>query len=406
MTGSVQREVAPVSQPLVHQSRRSCKLTRKQSIVGTVSAVVLFILIMIVVEWPRPNLNGGFDSTICNSNFMIPNASILNMSVKGMALDDVTFGECPEKVLTKWPNTEQPIQIVRMFKPCKPGVNCDDKNRQASWKSLTKFAMANNVKFLMGYDITDPCNSAADDQQWSWILDFLKMIGKERIIAISFGNELDIADTKHCSADFWEQGYLNSIKLRVADLEKHGFGDVMLSAVFTLTVLDNSGKSRWVWSFLKKAFQTFGKSRWVWSFNVYPFWTSGPCSSYDINATARFGEMIGDMGILRERIMNLTGNADDKLFMTETGWSSSAARDDGDLCPGLHYSSLANQEDYYRSFLSWDLSLPKALKPPDLAIFFTMRDTHPEHFGLVPSCDDVNCKLQIKNGTGFMAIRD
>jgi hypothetical protein len=329
------------------------------------------------------------------------------MTAKGMCLDDTTFGDCPSKVLVKWPHTDQPIKILRMFKPCKQGLNCDDKNRHASWQSISKFAAANNVKFLMGYDITDPCDPAKDDQQWSWILDFLQMIGKEQIIALAFGNELDIADTKDCSQKFWEEGYLNLIKSRAADLEKHGFGDLKLSAVFTMSVTDNSrdkskpfidgpdgGKLVKANTFLTKAFQAYGKSRWIWSFNVYPYWSSGDCNPYFLNATRRLDEMVADVGVLRERIGLISGNSDDTLFMTETGWSSAAPRPSGDACPGKKYSSLENLKAYYSHFLSWDLRLPNGLKPPDLSFFFTIRDTAPEHFGLVAKCSDDACKLQ------------
>lgn len=345
---------------------------------------------------PRP-FDGNFH---CDSNLKIDGEVM--MSKKGMCLDDTTWTGCSGKMLATWPHTENPVKIMRMFKPCAPG-RCDQISRNIDWQNLLEFVQSNNVTLLMGTEVR-PCDSKWSDNEWQLTLELLQKLGRQHVYAVAIGNELDLwkTDENPCLPSFWEHGYVELLKQRAADLDRIGFSDVKITAVTALSVLapfvDTSVFQPFVQpfaSFYEGAYKTFGKERWAWSFNVYPFWNAGDCSSYDTNVSLRFKELPGTLKALRKAITNITGNNDDTLWMTETGWNSGAAAGSSlSLCPKEHYSSPENMARYYERFLQWDLTLDDGYTPPDLAFYFTMRDARDESFGLLQDCDSTSCKLQ------------
>lgn len=322
------------------------------------------------------------------------------MSKKGMCLDDKTFTECSGRMTAKWPNTDSPVQVMRIFKPCVPssfGGNCDEKRREADWQNLVKFVQTNNIMVLMGNEVSS-CDPEADQEQWRLTLDLLQRLGKDHIFGVAIGNELDLHPDP-CMSDFWKSGYLDLLKRRAADLDKIGFHDTKISAVVTTGVIAElpfvNTADQAIGEFFKGAYHAFGKQRWAWSFNVYPFWNPGHCSDYDLDASKRFSELKGILSVMRQSITNITNNTDDTFWLTETGWSSFGPKGGRmDLCPGKAYSSLPSAQSYYEQFLKWDLTLEKEVLPPDLVLYFTMRDLNGEYFGLMGTCEDTNCKIQ------------
>merc|ERR1712217_757691 len=71
------------------------------------------------------------------------------------------------------------------------------------------------------------------------------------------------------------------------------------------------------------------------------------------------------------------------------------------------WSSYESFSTIYENFLSWDISMPDNIKPPDHVFYFTIRDSSnfgiPESFGLIGGddpkewCDVTTCKITDSN---------
>jgi hypothetical protein len=109
----------------------------------------------------------------------------------------------------------------------------------------------------------------------------------------------------------------------------------------------------------------------------------------------------GQIAEFRRRMQMVTGLANGgKLWLGETGWSSPRASTlggnaqdplhDMSNCPA--WSSYESFQQYYENFLSWDLSLPGGVAPPDHMFYFSIRDSSNfgmrEGFGLVGGDDE------------------
>jgi len=374
------------------------------AVVLAVLAVVVIVCVLVMrrhTTTTTTTTSYPFDSHFrCNSTHQV--RGLTDMAKKGMCLDDTTFADCSGRLTAEWPNSEAPVKLMRVFKPCVPNGNCDEHRREADWNNLVQFVKTNNVTVLMGNEVS-PCTWKQDDAaEWRQTLELLKRLGKEHVFGIAVGNELDLRKKEDhpCMPDFWKGGYLELLEQRAADLEKIGFGSVPLTAVLTPSVLGNDERpfrntsDEGFATFYSDVYKRFGKSRWAWAFNVYPFWGGSGCGAdYGLDASKRFDELAGTLRTLRQSMTNITGNTDDILWMTETGWSSKSMGD-RDVCPGKPYSTLENERAYYEKFLQWNLSIGEGLAPPEVAFYFTMRDTNGEFFGLMDSCDATECKIQ------------
>merc|ERR1712187_752017 len=134
---------------------------------------------------------------------------------KGIALDDTTFENCADQIPTHWPNTNQKVLSVRLFKPW--GMT-DPKffhgDRHKSWKGLKGFAQASGAKFLVGVSVT--CNHNEDEQEWSVGREFIKYVGADHILGIAIGNEIDLqVGGGFCKGTLWRGEYLRTFKQRV-----------------------------------------------------------------------------------------------------------------------------------------------------------------------------------------------
>jgi hypothetical protein len=95
-----------------------------------------------------------------------------------------------------------------------------------------------------------------------------------------------------------------------------------------------------------------------------------------------------------------------KLWIGETGWSFPRASTLGgsawdyyhNMSNCVDWSSYESFEQYYKNFLSWDLSMPDGVAAPDHVFYFSVRDSSnfglTEGFGLVGGEDEANwCNL-------------
>merc|ERR1712070_1369316 len=124
-------------------------------------------------------------------------------------------GQCNEKLVGIWPHADQPVTSLRLFAAWKP--DWDENYRELSWQNLKDFVEKTDAKILMGtgVDFHDDgtLDSEANDQAWAWALDWMKLLGKDRIMGLAVGNEMDNVDNeRQIQPDFWESGFFNLIK--------------------------------------------------------------------------------------------------------------------------------------------------------------------------------------------------
>lgn len=143
------------------------------------------------------------------------------------------------------------------------------------------------------------------------------------------------------------------------------------------------------------------KDRWIFSLNVYPYFdpnqrldagTTNQCHTA-LTASTCFlssGCVFTDTVVNMRRIMASEFGTNYKLWITENGWSTPMSKTLNTQmvhCPS--WSMEDSFKQYYRNFMSWDLSIPN-LPPPDHVFYHTVRDAanfaHVEHLGLVGDC--------------------
>mmetsp|Transcript_92265 Transcript_92265/g.214348 ORF Transcript_92265/g.214348 Transcript_92265/m.214348 type:complete len:343 (+) Transcript_92265:52-1080(+) len=266
----------------------------------------------------------------CSSPVMVPKTQ--KMSQKGMCVDDTTFWHCSNQMPGRWPNTKQEtVGSLRLFKAWHPSWG-DDAARNKSWAFLKTWVETNNAKVLMGAEVT--CDPKSDEQMWQWNLALMHVLGKDRVLGVSMGNEMDIwwrVSSQDCIDKLWNGRYWDTLQARVADMDKQGFQDTKITIVWSMSVLGGNpwkedGQAK-VNTLVNQAFMKWG-SRWVWSFNVYAIWDTNlyPTSAKDCAAkTAAAVNISYTQAILstaRERIQKTTNATNDTVWVGENGWSS------------------------------------------------------------------------------------
>jgi len=332
------------------------------------------------------------------------------MANKGLCVDDVTLKDCPHSLPALWPNSRNAtVTSFRLIRPWHQSWGSDDERLKA-WSALVDLAANNNAKVLIGTEVT--CDSFADDTMWQWNLELMKMLGKDHIMGVSIGNEMDIfgnhrsSSTSPCHTKLWEGQYWDILKSRIRDLDANGFEDTKVTITWAMSVLgalktpfreDALAK---VNTLVTKASARLG-SRWVWSFNIYPMWSHDlwPASIGDCRAASTLATQIEPVKImlkqLRQRIHGVTGNLDDTLWIGGTGWSfplPKALHRTLSFCPS--FNSLSTFKGWYKSFLAWDLSLGEDVNGPDHVFYFAIRDSSTDGFGLINSCASSTCKVK------------
>merc|ERR1712066_1086504 len=193
------------------------------------------------------------------------------------------------------------------------------------------------------------------------------------------------------------------VQNKISEMDAAGFGDVKVTFVWSMGVLDSLGKN---WDFLKKMHQKYTK-RWVWAVNPYSIWDKSlwPSSSNCQKNTDVAVDIVylkNIMTVFRNAVSKFTGNTDDPLWIGETGWASPFTASQTSLksaCP--YWASPDALRKYYQNFLEWDGSLNGGVKGLDYVFYFTNRDASDfgdaQPFGLVDKCSNPDCKLQ-ENG--------
>eukprot|EP00930_Biecheleria_cincta_P071379 TRINITY_DN5888_c0_g1_i2.p1 TRINITY_DN5888_c0_g1~~TRINITY_DN5888_c0_g1_i2.p1 ORF type:complete len:687 (+),score=140.20 TRINITY_DN5888_c0_g1_i2:51-2063(+) len=360
----------------------------------------------------------------CKSDLEFP--LLLQPDRKGMALDDTTMSGCPGLINVKWPNTQTNITSIRLFKAWDKGWDTN-LSRHHIWAKLREFTYRNNAKILYGTMIS--CDEKQDDEDWEMVKDLMKFIGRDHVMGLSIGNEIELLhfkkDTpKDCAVRIWRDGYfMRKVMSRSKDLgAMPGFEGIYLTTAmggYVLTPLpkDNPGPfinidEASVLTFLKQVIGAFGQ-RWVFTWNIYPYFD--PNLVMDGNAEHTCNQALaaavnfapGSAGplmlkVLRQRIQQLTGRGDDVMWVGETGWSSPRAdtltTNVGNNC-GKPWNAIEVFQIYYQNFLEWDMIMfDKTTKGVDHAFFFSFRDSinfgDHEYFGLESDCNALKCKIQ------------
>jgi hypothetical protein len=342
----------------------------------------------------------------CQSNLKLGN--VVKPSGKGMALDDTTFQYCPREIPRIWPHTTENITSMRLFKTSIPGGKQDE-----AWQTLTALAKTHGMKYLVGVPVT--CDPDADEVEWKSVLSFVNVVGKESIMGLAIGNEMDLlykkpsfARTPGCLKRMWTQeGYLKTFIQRVEEWDKAtGLTSLPVTAVFAMEAmggspfLDLKGKAE-VLPFLKGAWEKYG-TRFVFSINLYPYFShtlgAAGCHQAAVVGT-KFstdepaGFTPNSVTALRQRMKAMNASTA-KLWVGETGWAGPRA---GYCALGCYEAcaSLDTFKNFYSNFLKWDLDAVDG--KADHVFYFTLRDSQQfgsgESFGLINKCFDRRCKL-------------
>lgn len=313
-----------------------------------------------------------------------------------MAVDDITMSGCSDEIPGVWPHASDQVTSLRLFAAWKP--EWDESLREETWQRLKQYVERTNARILLGTEVT--FNQQADDQMWRWALGLMELLGKERIMGVSVGNEMDNLDGPH---GFWDHGFFDMIKSRVDDMDAAGFVDTPITVVWSMGALANHPFNWKIMSLLRQAKSTWG-SRWAWSFNPYPIWdmsqqpnSPNECESRVATATA-LDYTRNVMGVARDHVAEFVGSDDYVLWVTESGWSAPGVSNQGHInaiCP--LWSDKETLWNFYKNIMEWDLSLPNGGHGVDHFFYFTMRDACQhgicEGFGLISQCGDNVCKV-------------
>lgn len=320
--------------------------------------------------------------------------------------------ECPDKLINVWPHSTEVQQVTsfRLFAAWKPEWNAS--LRVEAWQNLAKTSgkilIGTEVKFIdTAAGILD---TEGNRQMFDWALELMQILGPDRIMGFQIGNEVDHS-AENAPEEFWNTGYWQILESYVADLDANGFGDVPITAAWTM----GAAFQGWWPELLGKAQEKWG-DRWVWSFNPYPIWDSSftdemmledpDCASIVARAID-IAYTKNSMASMRNKVRELVGNDNYKLWVTESGWSSpGVSADTGQdaqiaavkACP--QWGSPDSLYTFYQNIMEWDLSLDDGSHGVDHLFYFTMRDAvnviggniH-EGFGLISTCEDTACKV-------------
>lgn len=367
---------------------------------------------------------------------------------KGLALDDTTLRWCSDKMPFHWPNTDEPVGSIRMFKAWQEGWTEMDK--RDAWTNIVSYAHTTGAKVLVGSQVS--CNETEDDEDWENVKELLTLLGSEHVMGVAIGNEMELLWQKHlvdrngtdiwvdCMQRMWSGRYfIDKFYDRIRQLDElddGAFLDTRITSVFGgfalgygwTPFIDNvdgqSGSPAMINTFLEEITGGFG-TRWAWVLNIYPYFDPNMGMDAGSNSTCQdaidratclepaenpyeclFTGLVKNM---RDKMgqLNKAGGVDGTLWIGETGWSYPVADTLDSAVRGCEaFSSQETFQTYYERFLKWDLKMPAGIKGPDHVFWFTMRDSvnfdQAEGFGLVGNseddtftCRNTTCKLQL-----------
>lgn len=361
--------------------------------------------------------SGTWTGYACSSSRLLK-GPVKAATRKGFAVDDPTLATCSEQMVAQWPHSKEGARVhsLRLFSAWKNYWNQEE--RQTAWDNIKLFLDNNNAKVLLGLDMT--CEPDTDKWEWEQASAMLDFLGKERVMGLAFGNEMD--NKEKCRPLFKSGEFFMQMQQWVDAIDKKGFGSVPVTVVWAMGVLgkgidttEHSFEPE-LEPFLWNASKTWGK-RFVWTFNPYPLWDESikpkdaeHCSQMIEAATGDYTRNI--MGVCRNRMTNFTQSEDAVMWAGESGWSSPfvvAQQDMKSYCPA--WASEDTLFKFYETMMSWDLSVPvdhagKSQKGVDHLFFFTMRDYDGESFGLIKECCASECKIQASAPTATTAAAD
>jgi len=375
-----------------------------------------------------------FSGFACTSDLKI--APTAKMVDKGLCLDDTTFLDCPGEMPGLWPHTPDLVKHLRLFTAWKDEWG-DVTKRDKAWNKLVKFVKDQNAQVFFGTMVT--CDPAQDAKDWKATLALMKLVGPEHVSAVGFGNEMDVfwrgqttpKPPRECLVELWADNgrFWNFIQTCQEEMDLAGFQNAKLTSTWAMTVLGFPGAAipfkedtgpayARVNTLLTNAFKKYGQ-RWVWTYNIYAIWDSslyhldkGSSTQCTGSINAATGPYIDNYLVnCRKAMKKITGNDNDPLVVGETGWSNPCP---AGLDPKMKQCPFCSRETFrkiYAHFVSWDFSVTdqakgsttfgKKFQGPDQAYYFTLRDSNnggaPEYFGLMNSCSDNHCKLNLSN---------
>lgn len=348
---------------------------------------------------------------------------VVNGARKGLCIDQTTWNMCPNKIPATWPLTHEPVQSLRMFQP-------ESWQDEGAWEHLKVFLTHTNSQVIVATPVS--CNKTYDDESWTKTTKLLVFLGRDKVLALAVGNEIELlsmkADTpKDCAAGLVDH-FLASWHRYIYDLgvvSGGAFGDLPVTTVMTAAALTSEDNS-WTPQSMRlvdgskpgsmnleavfaSIFSTVPVQRFIFTFNIYPYFVPCPqgCGT-DCDNCRRNGVCMDDPAqcltprtaagaryALRKFAQGHAAGVVTplRLWIGEVGWSSPRADSlDDSICsqwqtsPCEGWSNMDMLATYYRSFLAWDLGIGEGLEPPERAFYFTIRDSFnfhsAEHFGL------------------------
>jgi hypothetical protein len=275
-----------------------------------------------------------------------------------------------------------------------------DRNR--AWNGLKTFAEVHGAKFLVGISVT--CITSEDDAEFDAALEFIRFVGKDHIMGLAVGNEIDLQIggehwNHNCKYNLWNRGeYLNTFYRRVASFDEiEGMSELPVTAVIS----SNGIFTDKVKDFVGKLYERYG-TRYVFSANIYPQFSYGlkkaGCNkAVEVGTKFAYDEPRGFVPAVvadTKKMFVDKGWTGMKLWVGETGWNTQ-----GWCVLGCNHAchDIKSQKQFYQDFLRWDLSAGEEVQA-DHAFFFTMRDSSvfgsQEKFGLISNCQEDRCKFQ------------
>lgn len=340
---------------------------------------------------------------------------------KGFAVDDTTWQACSHRIPASWPAASREsgrVQAVHLFM----GLvwNLDEHGDDERWGNLFAFLNHTDGKALLGSRVS--CQKDEDDKDWASVRRHLQLLGRERILGISIGNELDLGADFGIGEKLWPCVRARLLE-RVEDLQTFAggeFSDIPVTTIFSEHAFITPNGSEWVVDPLADPdsislkprveetllFLQSLPSNFVYGFNSYSYFSPCPpaaeisCEEWQARATCFDGSHCSPIRKL-QGIRHAVDNFDQKhgrtipsrLWIGEMGWSSPAADTNEvdcshygtESCPG--WSNMEMFRTYYRNYLSWNLTIGDGLISPEYAFYFAIRDAalfgQSEHFGLV-----------------------
>lgn len=335
---------------------------------------------------------------------------------KGLCLDDTTHEWCSDNLPFHWPNTNEPVKSIRMFKAWQ-NIWTEQAawlNKTEAWENLARYLKHSGAKVLVGTQVT--CDPDDDDSDWEDVMTMMTMFGPEAIMGVAIGNEMELLWQKDltdadgndiwndCMDRMWmpqpagKDPYFRQVfKSRVHDLSQMpGFENVPLTSVFGGAVFAGDPFVNMPWT---QSDEPYGhrpnvatvldflidivprvNDRWKWSLNIYPYFDPGNTMDPDgvhCKATIARGTCFDEgnaedcifsalVASMRQRMASFGatyggsgGGFEGTLWVGETGWSapmSATLSTEVMACP--EFSSVEVFERYYKSFLSWDMNIP------------------------------------------------